>query len=494
MILEEVIEEIKKMFWGVLKGQFSPDEEEDIKTRLITALAQLTAYAKTVLPIEQQEQYELQFSKAKDILLKFDSAGPWFQELPEMVNTVYNVITYASMLQIECRRHNAVENEVVQYFNQKIEMLELAIENLKKHISSLTKKLTYEKLPTALSPEKEVTDKEGAIVEEIKETSVKQPETQKTEEAYESIRTDEDEEQPISVATAEMEDKTETEEQPSIISEEITTTEPETEEQPSIISEEITTTEPETVSQELSNDTKRDAEDLIEGIEIMSQYETKTVDTSLESEQQSLTHLAKLLSALSSEEDNILSPLTERLIALDETPEEISITQEEPLLRELEEAETEDMTDEELEGIRKFRESVERISKALVALQTQNEAANFVSTIKETIANVSHQGIEEVGQRTKLTKIIEEETGETTTQSPVNINDIENIIQHLEMRRTKTLERIQQLEQALVSEKIDEEELQDLMIKTQKHLLRIEDTLDGYKRYLEKLKKQVHSE
>ena len=122
MILEEVIEEIKKMFWGVLKGQFSPDEEEDIKTRLITALAQLTAYAKTVLPIEQQEQYELQFSKAKDILLKFDSAGPWFQELPEMVNTVYNVITYASMLQIECRRHNAVENEVVQYFNQKIEM------------------------------------------------------------------------------------------------------------------------------------------------------------------------------------------------------------------------------------------------------------------------------------------------------------------------------------------------------------------------------------
>ncbi|MCG3222802.1 MAG: hypothetical protein H7641_15590, partial [Candidatus Heimdallarchaeota archaeon] len=104
MSLEKSIEEIKKMFWGVLKGKFSPDEEEDVKAHLITNLATLTSYAKSYLPPEQQEEYEKHFSKAKDVLLKFDSAGPWFRELPEMIDTIYNIITHANMLQIEYRR------------------------------------------------------------------------------------------------------------------------------------------------------------------------------------------------------------------------------------------------------------------------------------------------------------------------------------------------------------------------------------------------------
>ncbi|MHA2357659.1 MAG: hypothetical protein ACXABK_02680 [Candidatus Heimdallarchaeaceae archaeon] len=113
MSLEQAIEEIKKMFWGVLKGKFSPDEEEDVKAHLITNLATLTSYAKSYLPPEQQEEYEIQFSKAKDVLLKFDSAGPWFRELPEMIDTIYNVITHANMLQIEYRRFSGADNNSI---------------------------------------------------------------------------------------------------------------------------------------------------------------------------------------------------------------------------------------------------------------------------------------------------------------------------------------------------------------------------------------------
>ena len=69
MNLEKTIDEIKKIFWGVLKGDFSADEEENVKVQLITALTNLTAYAKTILPPEQHEEYERQFSKAKDVLL-----------------------------------------------------------------------------------------------------------------------------------------------------------------------------------------------------------------------------------------------------------------------------------------------------------------------------------------------------------------------------------------------------------------------------------------
>ena len=84
--------------------------------------------------------------------------------------------------------------------------------------------------------------------------------------------------------------------------------------------------------------------------------------------------------------------------------------------------------------------------------------------------------------------MIEAESDETE-KSPVQSEDIQNIITHLESKRQKALERIQQLEQALNSEKIDEEEWQELRIKAEKHVLRIEDTLDGYRRYIKKIQK-----
>ena len=130
MSLEKAIEEIKKIFWGVIKGEFSPDEEEDVKAHLISLLATLTSFAKQFLPPDRLEDYEKHFSDAKDILQKFDSAGPWFRELPEMMNTIYNVITFANMLQIEYQRYSGVETDSLQFISSKLEALEMRVNSV----------------------------------------------------------------------------------------------------------------------------------------------------------------------------------------------------------------------------------------------------------------------------------------------------------------------------------------------------------------------------
>ncbi|MCK5141069.1 MAG: hypothetical protein KAQ70_02660, partial [Candidatus Heimdallarchaeota archaeon] len=148
----------------------------------------------------------------------------------------------------------------------------------------------------------------------------------------------------------------------------------------------------------------------------------------------------------------------------------------------------EGLTDEELEEVHAFRGSVSRLGSVLSAPEGDEDAADFVSSIKKTIAHVSEEKDIEPEEKSPLTKMIEAESGETE-KLPVQSEDIQNIITHLESKRQKALERIQQLEQALNSEKIDEEEWQELRIKAEKHVLRIEDTLDGYRRYIKKIQK-----
>ncbi|MHA2357658.1 MAG: hypothetical protein ACXABK_02675 [Candidatus Heimdallarchaeaceae archaeon] len=227
-----------------------------------------------------------------------------------------------------------------------------------------------------------------------------------------------------------------------------------------------------------------DTQDLIEGIELASQFEFEQEPfmQTIESEQESLKKLAGLLSALDPGDDTVISPLTEKLMSLGDD-EEISIIEETPILEE-------GLSDEEIAQAQEYQKSVSRLGKVLSAPAYQQEAAEFVSSIKETIAHVTKE--KDVGkkEKSKLTKIIEAETGEEVEKPPVQTDDIQNIITHLESRREKAIQRIQQLEEALNTEKIDEEEWHELRIKAERHMLRIEDTLDGYKRYLDKLQSQ----
>lgn len=451
MSLEKAIEEIKKIFWGVIKGEFSPDEEEDVKAHLISLLATLTSFAKSFLPPDRLEDYEKHFSDAKDILQKFDSAGPWFRELPEMMNTIYNVITFANMLQIEYQRYSGVETDSLQFISSKLEALEMRVNSVQTELKKINSYLPviFEKIgiPTFVVKEEPADQEELADQEEVVEEE-KVPDNELLE----------------------------------IIDSDLT------------IIEETEAREPQ--KEDLLEVGKgkskaNNAQDLIEGIELASQYKPdsshKPIIESLMTEKESLAKLANLLTVLDSNNDNIISPLTKKLISLGENDEILSqegVSIEETMSGiEIEEG----MSEEDIQDIHDFRESVSRLSSILTTPQSKTEAASFVSTIKETIATVSSEKEVEISEKSKLTKIIEEQSEEVEGQ-PVQSVDIQNVITHLETKRLKAVERIQQLEQTINSENVDEEEWQDLMIKSQKHLLRIEDTLDGYKRYLTKLK------
>ena len=451
MSLEKAIEEIKKMFWGVLKGKFSPEEEEDVKAHLISNLATLTSYAKTCLPPEQQEEYENHFSKAKDVLLKFDSAGPWFRELPEMIDTVYNVITHANMLQIEYHRFSGIENEALQFFTSKIETLEMKANSISEEMKKIKRQMSIILQSQGLPEIKEEEKIEEVAIEDAPEEETSLPEVEEQIEFEEKKEIEELEE-------VELEDAKEDEEAPS----------------EEVVEEPIET----------------DAKELIEGIELASQFEFEQEPfiQTIESEQEALKQLAHLLSALDPGDDTVISPLTEKLITLGEDEDAEVAAEDAPIIDESKIVD-EGLSEEESADIHKYRTSVSRLSHVLSTPSSEEDAAQFVSSIKKTIADVSQEPAYAEEDKSPLTKLIEAETGEVD-RPPVQTDDIQDVISHLETRRQKAIERIQQLEQALNSEKIDEDEWQELRIKAEQHMLRIEDTLDGYKRYFEKLRSQ----
>ena len=466
MSLEKAIEEIKKMFWGVLKGRFNPEEEEDVKAHLITNLATLSSFVKTCLPPEQQKEYDKHFSTAKDVLLKFDSAGPWFRELPEMIDTVYNVITYANMLQIEYHRFSGTEDDKLQFVNAKLETLEFQINSISEEVKKIkqqtsaliqlqkngiqfTETESSKQIPIEIKEEKKQTESSVQVFEEQIEAETEKP---VVEEIAEQEIIEEVEVESVPMEPAPLEEVSELIEQPE-------------------------------------KDMIDDAKDLIEGIELASKYEFEHEPfmQNIETEQEALKELANLLSALDPGDDSVISPLTEKLMTISDEGGEPSLisapTIDESIISE------EGLSEEEVVEVQEFRSSVTRLTTVLTSPEHRETAADFVSAIKDTIAHVSKEKDFETDEKSALTKIIEEEAGEADV-APVQFEDIENVIKHLETRRQKAVERIQQLEHALNSEKIDEEEWQELRIKAERHMLRVEDTLDGYKRYLTKLRSQ----
>ncbi|UJG42402.1 MAG: hypothetical protein K9W46_08300 [Candidatus Heimdallarchaeum endolithica] len=463
--IEDAVEEIKQMFWGVLKGSYNPEEEEDVKVRLITALSSLTAFAKSFLPEEQQQEYEEQFSQARSILQRFDSAGPWFRELPEMIDAVYNILTYANVLQIEVQRYKDLNNDALQYYNIKLEKMEMKLNSLE---NELRKIKTY--------------IKEKSTKEELKES-----ETTEEEKEEKLLQTQDTSEKEI-IIQAEEEVKEESKllqtEEAIRIEEPETTKEISISELEEVPTEKISTT-PSNISEEDIN--------LIEGIELASKLEEDhiPIKESLETESESLQKLANLLQALDPGDDLVLSPLTQKLLKLSVDEEKTEIIEEK---RHELQIDTQEQVGTELETVSETTDvsvpsSVDRLSDILASPDKVQDAATFISAIRDTIEQVAKQ-TDDDSTSTPLTRIIEAETGQTD-ETPLSITDIENIISHLENKRENAIERVKKLEKIIATEKMDEAEWQDLMINAQQHLLRIEDTLDGYKRVLNKLRMQL---
>ncbi|MHA1954689.1 MAG: hypothetical protein ACW96U_12165, partial [Candidatus Heimdallarchaeaceae archaeon] len=361
---------------------------------------------------------------------------------PEMIDTIYNIITHANMLQIEYRRFSGTEENAAQYFQTKLESLELNFNSVSEDLKRLKKQTTTllgQPLPEEAEVEEDIPDELPSEPEEI--SSISEP-----EEEIETSKTEDIEEF-----------------------------------QPQDVIEEIQIDEEDVEEELIEEAMPAETQELIEGIELASQYEFEQepfVET-IESEQESLKKLASLLSALDPGDDTVISPLTEKLMSLGDD-EEITISEEPPIIEE-------GLSEEEIADAHAYRSSVSRLSGVLSTPESQEDTAQFISSIKKTIATVSQEKDLEKGEKSPLTKIIEAESGEEVEKPPVQSEDILNIIKHLESRREKAIERIHQLEDALTTEKIDEEEWHELRIKAERHMLRIEDTLDGYKRYLDKL-------
>lgn len=300
--IEDAVEEIKQMFWGVLKGSYSPEEEEDVKVRLITALSSLTAFAKSFLPEEQQQEYEEQFSQARNILQRFDSAGPWFRELPEMIDAVYNILTYANVLQIEVQRYKDMNNDALQYYNIKLEKIEMKLNSLE---NELRKIKTYVK--ERITKEDLVKESEIIEIEEKEEKLLQTQEILGEETKLETVERAEDLEEALELVK----------EEPELlqVDEAVEMEEPETVDE-TVMSklEDITTEDISSIPKDIS---KEDI-NLIEGIELASKLEEDhiPIKESLETESESLQKLANLLQALDPGDDLVLSPLTQKLLEL----------------------------------------------------------------------------------------------------------------------------------------------------------------------------------
>ncbi len=456
--IEQAVDEIKKMFWGVLKGQYGADEEEDVKARLITALATLSAFAKSFLPEEQQKEYEEQFSQSRDILLRFDSAGPWFREMPELVETVYNVLTYANVLQIEAQRYSNINNDALQYYNIKLETIESKLSSIQNRLNKI------EEYIQKISKKEKMTLVNETNIYKHTEFNDSKP-----------LTTVEEKEEPLTVIEEPLTTVEEKEEPLTVIEEPLTTVEEKEETQPD-------------VSLPIED------EEIIEGLKISSQYELEQepIKESLEFEKESLQKLANLLQALDPGDDLVLSPLTKKLLSLGSEEGKISAERGVSDASTITIEEDTKITQEINKGdITTTRSSVDKLSDILSSTDSETSPAQFINAVRETIKKVTEQ-TSESSTVSPLTKIIEAETG-LIDDNPVKISDIEKIIEHLETKKQSAVERVRKLEKIIAEEQVDETEWQDLMINAQQHLLRIEDTLDGYKRVLTKLKSKIEN-
>jgi hypothetical protein len=96
----------------------------------------------------------------------------------------------------------------------------------------------------------------------------------------------------------------------------------------------------------------------------------------IETEQEALKELANLLSALDPGDDNVISPLTEKLMSISDEEGEPTListpTIEESIISE------EGLSEEEIVEVQEFRSSVSRLSNVLSTPQHRETSAEFV--------------------------------------------------------------------------------------------------------------------
>ncbi|MHA1260445.1 MAG: hypothetical protein ACTSRO_12585, partial [Candidatus Heimdallarchaeaceae archaeon] len=206
-----------------------------------------------------------------------------------MIDTVYNIITHANMLQIEYRRYKGTETDSFEFLKMKIETLEMAITSMQEELKILKNVLQKGEIITL---PKTVLEESESMEKPIEARVEEEPIAEKnmSSEQVADLIEEKQVEKEIVIKEVEKPEDLESTEKTEQIEETILKTDSE---------------KPEVELKKEKESESSEVKDLIEGIELASQYEFEHEPfvQNIETEQESLKKLANLLSALDPGDD-----------------------------------------------------------------------------------------------------------------------------------------------------------------------------------------------
>jgi len=98
--LEKAIEKLENAYRAMLNGDFTPEEEARARVQMLSFLSTIRAAAlassgNTAKSLAKKTEH------VKNLLIAFDPYGPWFREVNELVDGVYDLITTAKTIKLE---------------------------------------------------------------------------------------------------------------------------------------------------------------------------------------------------------------------------------------------------------------------------------------------------------------------------------------------------------------------------------------------------------
>ncbi|MFX0096508.1 MAG: hypothetical protein ACFE7E_01975 [Candidatus Hodarchaeota archaeon] len=138
MDLEKAIEKLENAYRAMLNGDFTPEEEARARVQMLSFLSTIRAAA-LASSGNTAKSLAKKTENVKNLLIAFDPYGPWFREVNELVDEVYDLIATAKTIKLE---------ETVQKppANLDIKLSELSqnLEKLSSTVSSEISKLRNE--------------------------------------------------------------------------------------------------------------------------------------------------------------------------------------------------------------------------------------------------------------------------------------------------------------------------------------------------------------
>lgn len=211
MNLEKAIEKLENTYRAMLNGDFTPEEEARARVQMLSFLSTIRAAALASTGVTAESLAD-KTEHIKNLLIAFDPYGPWFREVNELVDGIYDLITTAKTIKLEETIHrppidlDAKLNEL----NQNLEKLSLTVSS---EVSTLRNELdSLRHLVSRIA--KAVPQDQVSLEEEPLERFTESPPVESETEPVKKPPVDETPEEESDI----IQELSQTEEQPVVIS------------------------------------------------------------------------------------------------------------------------------------------------------------------------------------------------------------------------------------------------------------------------------------